>query len=164
MASTLDLINRLTDHHFEYVIVGGVACVMHGCSLVTEDLDVCAPLNLRNMQALLAALDGLDPRWRSTPRRPPLTERAEQLVHFKNLYLVTELGILDILGEVAGFGSFEEVASQAVDTRFGEVRCRVLNIDALIHAKRSLGRPRDLRAAIELDAIRQQLSEGQRPS
>jgi len=42
MASTLDLLKRLIGHEVEFVIVGGVAGVLHGSSLVTRDLDVCA--------------------------------------------------------------------------------------------------------------------------
>lgn len=40
MASTLDLLTRLSEHEVEFVIVGGVAGVLHGSSLVTRDLEV----------------------------------------------------------------------------------------------------------------------------
>jgi hypothetical protein len=37
---------------------------------------------------------------------------------------------------------------------------RVLTLDALIDAKRAMGRPRDLRAVLELEAIRERLRRG----
>lgn len=159
MASTLDLLWRLTDRRIDFVIVGGVACVMHGCSLVTEDLDICAPFNKPNMQALLDALRDLHPCWRMTPARPPLSQNAVQLATYQNLYLVTDFGILDVLSEITGVGDFAEVNRYAIDTRFGDVCCRVLDLPALIRAKRALGRPADLRAAIELEAIQRCLKD-----
>ena len=41
----------------------------------------------------------------------------------------------------------------------GGVTCRVLDLEALIQAKKALGRPRDLQAAAELEAIRERLRE-----
>ncbi len=162
MASTLDLLRRLTDRRVDFVIVGGVACVMHGCSLVTEDVDVCAPFTETDMQALLDALHGLHPRWRMTPARPPLGQTAQQLATHQNLYLVTDLGILDVLGEISGVGDFAQVNRHAIETHFGDVRCRVLDLPALIRAKRALGRPTDIRAAIELEAIRDRIGDERR--
>ena len=64
MASTLDLLKRLNDHQVKYVLVGGMACVIHGSQIVTQDVDICAPLNTDNLSRLLAALAGSHPRFR----------------------------------------------------------------------------------------------------
>ncbi len=154
MASTLDLLKRLTDHDVEFVVVGGMAGVAHGSSLVTQDIDLCAPLSQENLGRILSALAGLNPRWRMRPDRPPVPNDAARLKGFKNLYIATDLGQIDILGEISGVGEFAEVARQSISLDFGGIVCRVLGLDALITAKKALGRPRDIYAASELEAIR----------
>jgi hypothetical protein len=57
MASTLDLLKRLNDHGVKYVLVGGMACVMHGLQVVTQDVDICAPLTRENLSGYLAQLE-----------------------------------------------------------------------------------------------------------
>jgi hypothetical protein len=49
------LLQRLSDAGIEFVVVGGVAAVLHGSSMVTRDLDVCAELNGENLRKLREA-------------------------------------------------------------------------------------------------------------
>ena len=159
MASTLDLLKRLSEHEVEFVIVGGVASVLHGSNLVTRDLDICAPLTRENLTRILGALSDLTPRFRMTPDKRPLSANPEDYVGYKNLYLLTDWGQLDILSEIMGLGNHENVARNAITVDLGGISCRVLNLDALILAKKSLNRPRDRQALIELEAIRERLRD-----
>ena len=43
------------------------------------------------------------------------------------------------------------------DETMNDSEIRVLTLDALIEAKRAMGRPRDLNAVLELEAIRERL-------
>ena len=158
MASTLDLLKILTSHEVEFVVVGGVAGVLHGSRLVTQDVDVCAPLTLENLTRILASLAGLNPRFRATPDNRPLPFNPAALVGYKNLYLMTDFGQLDILSEITGVGSYEEVSSHSITVDLAGAGCRVLDIDTLIRAKRALNLPKDLQAIIELEAIRERIS------
>ena len=72
MVSTLDLLKRLNNCGVKYVLVGGMACVVHGSQVVTQDVELCAPLSRENLSGLLAALEGLHPRFRSTRDLSPL--------------------------------------------------------------------------------------------
>jgi molybdopterin-guanine dinucleotide biosynthesis protein len=45
------LLQRLCDADVDFVIVGGFAATLHGSSLVTRDLDVCAILSSENVLA-----------------------------------------------------------------------------------------------------------------
>lgn len=47
----LEILNALHDHRVEFVIVGGVAAVLHGGSRVTFDLDVVPSLAPESWQA-----------------------------------------------------------------------------------------------------------------
>ena len=71
------------------------------------------------------------------------------------MYLQTDLGKLDCLSEVAGVGNFDEVKKQSVVAQLSFGEYRFLNIDALIAAKKAVGRERDLDAVRRLTAIKE---------
>jgi hypothetical protein len=151
------LLERLVRHRVAFVVVGGFAAVAHGVSLLTEDVDVCcrfAPVNLMKLQAALA---GLHPVHRMTPTQLPLALTLQNCAGLKNLYLDTDYGQLDCLGRVKGVGDYREVIQRSVRVRLPFGSCRVLGIDALIHAKEVMGRPRDKAAIAQLRAIKERL-------
>ncbi len=154
MGSTLEILKRLCEQGVDFVVVGGLAGVAHGSSLVTEDLDVCTPMSSQNLSRILAALADLSPRWRMLPARPPLPLEPSKLESFKNLYILTDWGQVDFLSEIAGIGDYEKVSQHCVTLDISGASCRVLSLDALIEAKRAFGRPKDVQAAVELEAIR----------
>jgi hypothetical protein len=160
MASTLDLLTRLIRDEVDFVVVGGVAGVLHGSSLVTQDIDVCAPLTDGNLARIISALRDLSPRFRMTPERRPLPEDTAGLSGYKNLYLATDWGQIDILSEITGVGDYQEVARRAVSVSIGGAECRVMDLDTLIRAKKALNLPKDRQAILELEAIRERLPRG----
>ena len=103
-----------------------MACVIHGSQVVTQDVDICAPFDPDNLSALLHALAGTNPRFRMTPDPTPLSEQAEELSGLKNLYLITDLGQLDVLSEVAGIGGYREVEKHTIQIDLEGTACRVL--------------------------------------
>ena len=160
MDPLLQILKRLHDHSVEFIVVGGMAAIMHGGTVVTRDVDVVAPLHLRNLEAIVAALWGLNPRFRFALKVIPLHELAKDLVGFKNLNLNTDLGVIDILGELPGVGPYESFAERAIDFDAGEFHLRLLDIDTLIAAKSVAGRPKDHAAIMELQAIRKRTADG----
>ncbi len=157
MASILDFLRILSANEVEYVVVGGVAGVLHGSQIVTEDVDICAPLSLLNLERILAALRGFNPRFRMSPDNRPLPDRASALAGFKNLYLVTDLGQIDILSTIDGVGEYAEVARHTICVDLGGFMCRVLDLDTLIQAKSAVNSPKDRQAVLELKAIRERI-------
>lgn len=149
----LELLKRLADAGVEFVLVGGMAAAAHGSSLVTEDVDVCIRFDAETLERILRSLDGLHPRQRMTAQRPELSADPSTYVGWRNLYVVTDAGQLDFLGQVTGVGGFEDVARNAMTLDLGTFSCRVLGLEDLIRAKRALGRPKDLRAAAELEQV-----------
>jgi hypothetical protein len=61
---------------------------------------------------------------------------------FKNLYLVTDLGQLDVLSEIAGVGGHSEVEQHTIQVDLEDIQCRVLDLDTLIAAKRAMNSPK----------------------
>jgi hypothetical protein len=157
MGSTLDILKRLNDHHVEYILVGGMACVVHGSQVVTQDVDICAPLTLENLRSLCAALNDIHPRFRMASDLRPLPQNPEELDKFQNLYLRTDLGQLDVLSEITGVGKYLEVARHVIQVDFGGTCIRVLDLDTLLLAKQAMNAPKDRHVAVELFAIRERL-------
>jgi hypothetical protein len=67
MQSLSHLLQRLADSGIDFVVIGGFAGVLHGSSMVTRDLDLCAVLSSENIERLRETLKDLHPRHRMTP-------------------------------------------------------------------------------------------------
>ena len=145
----------LTQHQIDFVIVGGVAVSAHGSSYLTFDLDVAYARARDNLKRLAAALAPYHPRPRNLPADLPFIWDERTLQQGTNFTLATNLGNIDLLGEVAGLGDYEQVRAQSVVMSLFGLQCRVLSLDALIIAKRAAGRPKDLLVLPELEALRE---------
>ncbi len=159
MASILGILKRLTESGVEFVLVGGMAATAHGSSMVTEDVDVCIRFDRGTIERMLAALRGLNPLQRMHPDRAPLSVNPATYEGWRNLYVLTDAGQIDFLGEVTGVGGFDEVVRGAIAVDLGGFSCRVMGLEDLIQAKRALGRPKDMRVAAELEFLRDRLRE-----
>ena len=73
-------------------------------TLVTTDLDVCCRFAPDNLYRIQAAVMDLHPYHRLAANKLPLELTDELCARLKNLYLQTDLGNLDCLGEVAALG------------------------------------------------------------
>ena len=113
----------------------------------------------QNLQKLVDAFGSYGPYLRGAPPGLPFHLDVPTLRAGLNFTLTTDLGWIDLLGEIAGGGRFEDLAghSQVVDV-FG-AQCRVLDLDTLIQTKKSAGRPKDFEAIAELEALRRKAAE-----
>ena len=145
----------LGEYKVECVIVGGVAAAIHGSLLLTNDLDVCYARNAANFKQLADALQSVHARLRNTPEGLPFILDAETLKRGLNFTFATDIGDLDLLGEVRGVGQYEDVRAGSVTVDLFGYRFAVIDIGKLIVAKRAAGRPKDLIALPELEAIQE---------
>ena len=90
-----------------------------------------------------------------SPKQPPLSEDPQTLATFKNLYLRTDLGQLDVLSAIDNVGPYEQVRLQSVRVELKDLAFRVLTLDALIRAKEAMTRTKDRLAVAELRALRE---------
>ena len=152
-----NLLSRLHTGKVEFVLVGGLAAVVHGGSLVTQDVDVCCRFTPENLQRLSRALANLRPVHRLTPQKLAFELTESFCANLKNLYLQTDIGVLDCLSEVLGVGDYDQVfqRSVAIELPFGQ--CRVLDLDSLIRAKEAMNRPNDRITVSQLKSIRERL-------
>jgi predicted nucleotidyltransferase len=73
-----------------------------------------------------------------------------------NFTLTTDLGDLDLLGEITGGGGHDDLLPDTIEIEVFGVRCRCLGLSRLIAVKRAAGRPQDLEAVAELEAIEEE--------
>lgn len=147
------LLTILTENEVEFIVVGGVAAIFHGGSRLTQDLDVVYKRTPQNLKRLAQALKDASPYLRGAPPGLPFQWSAETLQLGLNFTLETKLGPLDLLGEILGGGSYEELQAQSTEVGVFGIQCRVLDLEALIRTKRAAGRPKDLESIAELEAI-----------
>jgi len=146
------LLQKLADGKFPFVIIGGYAAVMHGSTMVTRDLDVCALLTEENVQKLRELLAEWNPTHRITAQQLSFLQ-FPQSGPVNNLYLRTDVGVIDVLSTVLGVGDFERLRSNAEDYELRGRIFQVIALEDLIAAKEAVGRPKDLLAVEELRAI-----------
>lgn len=153
MQNLAELTRRLIDAQVEFVLVGGFAAIAHGVLRSTRDVDICCRFSEENLMRIQKALAGLHPTYR--PRTDlPLELTPDLCASLKNLYLKTDLGILDCLGEIKGVGGYEAVAERSVELELPIGRCRVIDLDTLIIAKAAMDRDHDRITVRDLKDIR----------
>jgi hypothetical protein len=138
----------------DFVLIGGVAAIAHGSATFTQDCDITAPFTEENLARLMTVLAPYHPRYALAVPKRPVTESPAALARNRNLYLLTDLGRLDILSEVPPVGTYEEVAARAVLLDLYGRSCRIISLDDLIAVKRHLGRDKDRLVERELLALR----------
>jgi len=155
------LLSRLQNQRVEFVIIGGVCGVLHGASLVTLDLDICCRFDRENLRRLEVAVKDLHPRHRLTANKLPLELTDDLCQRLKNIYLTTDLGILDCLSRIAGVGDYEQVLQHSIRRGMAYGEFHLLDLDALIVSKLAVGRPKDLDAVKLLQAIKEKRAQQQ---
>jgi predicted nucleotidyltransferase len=139
-----ELLARLADAGVRFSVIGGVALVARGVQRATEDLDIAYARDRENLARLAEALRPLHPRLRGVPEGLPFTLDAASLRAGLNFTLDTDLGPLDLLGEVPGLGTFEHVDAASSEIQLEGMRVLALTVEGLERAKRAAGRPKDL--------------------
>jgi predicted nucleotidyltransferase len=147
------LLKILRDANVEFILVGGMAAIAHGAARVTFDLDVVYNRAPSNLARLANALEPLRPRVRGAPADLPFLWDAETLAKGLNFTLTTTRGDFDILGEISGGGSYQDLLPHTVQVDVEGVSCLCLGLEMLIQVKRAAGRRKDIEAIAELTAL-----------
>lgn len=149
----LDMVQGLAATDMRFVIIGGVAASAHGSARITDDLDICYDPEPENCERLAATLAS----WNAYPRgvEPglPFIMDARTLHLTPVLTLITNRGRLDVMDRVAGVGDFGALWEESRDIELAGRRVRVLDLAALIKAKRAAGRTKDRDQLPELEAL-----------
>ena len=148
------LVEALSGGRVDYVVIGGVAMVLHGSAQTTQDFDICYERAPANLHALAAALAPFQPRLRGAPGDLPFRLDAATLRSGLNFTLSTDLGDIDLLAEVTGVGGYRELMHEAIWMDLYRQRVAVMGLGSLERAKRSTGRLKDLADLAEIQEIK----------
>lgn len=159
MVDLRGLLSALAAAEVDFILVGGMAAVAHGSARVTYDLDVVYGRDPDNLDRLVHALADHEPYLRGAPAGLPFRWNRETLLAGLNFTLTTTLGDLDLFGEIPGGGTYEELLPYSLEIELLDVSCRCLELGKLIQVKRAAGRPKDLEAIAELEAIREETED-----
>jgi len=155
----IDLERALQELHrsgVEFIVIGGVAATIHGSARVTQDLDIVYARTPENFARLAAALAPHAPYLRGAPPGLPFRWDAETIRRGLNFTLTTTLGDVDLLGEIVGGGGYADLLPHSQIVKVSGLDYRCLSLARLIHVKRAAGRPKDLEAIAELEALREE--------
>ena len=153
-----DLFACLDTYGVRYVLIGGLAAVLHGSPLPTLDADICPSAEMENLERLAAALASLDARIRSSsdPDGVPFPCQASFIQQVEMLNLTTRLGDIDLVLKPAGIDGYAQLEPNAISMIIGGVAVRVAALEDVIRSKEAANRPKDLRS---LPVLRQLLDE-----
>ena len=153
MTDFVGFIRVLSDARVVFFVVGGVAAAVLGSARSTQDIDIVYSRSDANIQRLVSALNHLEPYLRGAPRGLPFTWDVETIRMGLNFTLTTSLGAIDLLGEITGGGGYDALRPHAVTMEIFDSKCLVLDLPWLIRVKRAAGRPKDIEAIAELEAL-----------
>lgn len=164
MTATFDperLLGVLGRHGVEFVLIGGLAAVVHGSPLPTTDVDVTPARDAANLERLAAALRELDARIRTGDPDGVVfpIDAAFLAAQPRMLNLMTDAGDLDLTFVPAGFeGGYDELIAESDELELvSGVTTRVARLRAIIRSKQTADRVKDQRALPYLLALLDEL-------
>jgi predicted nucleotidyltransferase len=155
MNDYLRTLQILCDAGVRFVIIGGAAAAAHGSTYPTYDLDICYDRSHDNIERLAKALEPFHPSLRGVSDELPFCFDAATIANGMNFTLTTDLGDIDLFGEVTGVGVYKDANALSIRLEISGFQCSVLSLEGLIQSKRATARPKDLLMLREIEALRE---------
>ena len=140
-----ELLRVLVRHEVDFIVVGGVAAVLHGAPIMTSDLDVLFDSKPDNTAHMLVALEEVKANYMD-PAGRHIEPSVEKLETFEINLLYTEYGRLDVLRTIGAGKIYGDLISQSDEYEVEDLRLRVLGLQAIIDSKEIADRPKDRQA------------------
>ena len=146
------ILKELVDAGVDFILGGGVACVLHGVERVTMDVDVAIHMDSTNWDRLIGVMNkmGLLPRAPVRPEtlidpkvRQAMVEEKQALVF---TFVHPDEPILQLDTFLRPELSYEALKPHAQWLEIGELRCQVISPAKLLALKKEIRpqRPKDL--------------------
>lgn len=153
------ILEVLENHLVRYVLIGGLAAVVHGAPYPTYDVDVTPDPEPDNLERLTTALTWLDARIQAgtsghsgEPVEFPAS--AELLSRAETWYLATRFGALDLVFKPAGTGGYRDLRRDAKHLELtNSLTVWVTSLADIVRSKEAAGRGKDRRALPDLRAL-----------
>jgi predicted nucleotidyltransferase len=140
-----EILAALDRHGVRYVVIGGLAAILHGAPHVTTDVDIVPEEALRNLERLSEVLRELSAKIRVAGEEDgvPFSHDADSLARVRIWNLVTDRGNLDITFQPSGTHGYEDLRRDAVQMTVRGVEVPVASLADVIRSKEAAGRERD---------------------
>jgi hypothetical protein len=150
--SILEVLHR---HQVRFVLIGGLAAVLHGSPFPTEDVDITPQRSSENLDRLATALTELNARVRTEahPKGQEFQLTAVSLLAATNWNLVTDHGSLDLVFMPDGTTGYPDLARDAEDVEIRDVTIAVSALADIIRSKQTANRLKDQRVLPTLREI-----------
>jgi hypothetical protein len=143
----------------DFILVGGMAAILHGSARVTFDVDLLYARTEENIERLAAALAPHGPYLRDAPPNLPFSWDAKTISGGLNFILTTKLGDVDLFAEVAGGETYSDLLSHSFDVEAFGVRFKCVDLPTLIRIKEAADRPKDREAIAELRVLLEEIEK-----
>jgi hypothetical protein len=149
------IFDALDRHGVRYILIGGMAAILHGASHVTTDVDVVPQDALENLERLSEVLRELHAKIRVSgePDGVPFDPSAASLARVRVWNLQTDVGDIDLTFEPAGTRGFEDLRRDAIVMHLRSGDVTVASLADVVRSKEAAGRPRDRAALPGLRAL-----------
>ncbi|HRU04805.1 MAG TPA: nucleotidyltransferase [Candidatus Brocadiia bacterium] len=131
----LDVFRSFERHDVKYLIIGGIAAIIHGVPRMTFDLDILIEATHDNARRLLDALD--EAKFGTASLTTPENLLAMEIVVFDDRVRI------DVQTATPGL-VFVEAWARRQRASFGDTEFYVVSREDLLSSKRAAGRPIDL--------------------
>lgn len=145
----------------DFILIGGMAAILHGSARVTFDVDLVYSHTHENIERLAAALARHSPYLRDAPPNLPFAWDVKTIRNGLNFALTTTIGDLDLFGEVAGGETYSDLLPHSFQVDAFGVRFKCLDLPTLIRIKEAAGRPKDREAIAELRVLLEESAKKQ---
>lgn len=153
MVDLKSLIASLVKNEVKFIIVDNLAMAYYGSERVTQVFDFCYLISSENIERILNAIAPFGPRPRGIPEEMSFVFDKAALQNGTNFIFDTDIGDIDLVAEVVGLGNYSEVEKNSVEIMLFGQPVRIISLEALIEAKRTAGRMKDLLVLPELEAL-----------
>ena len=149
----------LDQHAVDYVLIGGLAAVLHGSTAMTNDADILPESDPANFERLGAALGELEARLRvdGNPDGVAFEPHPSLIASMAMLNLTTRCGDLDLTFTPAGLDGYGGVRERSVVFEVGGLRIHVAALADIIRSKTAAGRAKDHATLPILHALQEEL-------
>ncbi len=155
-----DIFAALNRRRVKYLVVGGIAVVLHGVNRFTWDVDLSVELTVGNLGRLMEAMRDLGFERRvpapieglADPKVRRLWTQRRGMKVYSFFESQPPARVIDVM--VKPLAQFDRVYGRRVTVRAKGVSIPLVPVDVLLRMKREAGRPEDLFDIAQLKALK----------
>jgi hypothetical protein len=152
------ILEGLLQADIDFILVGGLAAVVQGAPVTTMDVDIVHSQSPENITKLLAFLKSIN-AFHRRPDDKKIEPKKDDISGMGHALFTTRLGPLDVLTVIEEGRAYGDLLEHTVEIEFRNHTMHVLDLEMLIHLKKSSTDPKDIQRIPVLEETLQQLKK-----